>query len=434
MRLLALLLILISSPAFAQSDDYEGDWSGVLDAGAELRLVLEVRGEAAVLISVDQAGARLPVEITQRDAEGFAGTISSVGAAIDLDRTGPDDLSGTFMQGGASLPLSLSRGHVFEEENAGADDFIVMSGDVRLAGTLLLPDGDGPFPAVLLLNGSGSQDRDSTVAGQPVFGVLAEALAERGIASLRLDDRGIGGSDLVAPISPDDLAEDAVAAMAALRAADGINASCTGLLGHSEGAMLAFLAAGEADPAFILTLAGMHMTMAETMIDQSEAIILAAGGTQAQADQNRALQEAIFAIMRDDTIDDHMAAMHAALVELGLPEGPAYQQAEIWSQAYARAALDLDTADQMAAYDGPVHAFFGGVDLQVLAGPQSAALLEARAGQLTETSVIPGVNHLFQQAESGLPQEYLNAPHAMAPEALSAIGEGAEALIAQACE
>ncbi|MEE2526538.1 alpha/beta hydrolase [Hyphobacterium sp. HN65] len=433
MRLIACLLALLTAPALAQSDDYEGDWSGVLSAGAPLRLVLEVRGETAVLISVDQSGARLPLEITQRDAEGFAGTIPSVGAALDLNRTGNDELSGTFRQGGATLPLSLYRGNAFEDGGDVAADFIVMSGDVRLAGTLLLPEGDGPFPAILLLNGSGSQDRDANVAGQPGFAVLADSLAERGIATLRMDDRGIGGSDAVAPDSPADLAVDAGAALSALREADGIDNRCAGILGHSEGGMIAFLAADSADPAFIISLAGMHMTMAETLYDQSEAIILVSGGTQAQADQNRALQDAIFAIMRDETIEDHMAAMNAALVELGLPEAVAGQQATIWAQPYARAALDLDTASAMAAYEGPVHAFFAGMDLQVRGVAHADRLIAARGDQPTEVTYLGGLNHLFQRALTGLPQEYASAPHAMAPEALAAIGEAAEALINQAC-
>jgi hypothetical protein len=285
-----------------------------------------------------------------------------------------------------------------------------------------------------LLNGSGSQDRNATVAGQPVFEVLANALATRGIATLRLDDRGIGGSELVAPASPHDLADDAVAAMAALREADGINAQCVGILGHSEGGLIAFLAADAGDPAFILSLAGMHMTMAETLYNQSEALILASGGTQAQADQNRALQTAVFEVMRDETVEDYPTALTAALVALGFPEDAAAQQGAIWGQEYAIAALDMDPTGAIQGYTGPVHAFFGERDLQVLAGPQSTRLLAAREGLPTQITIVPGVNHLFQDATTGLPQEYANAPHAMSPEALDLIADAAEGLIAQACD
>ncbi|WP_394693188.1 serine aminopeptidase domain-containing protein [Hyphobacterium sp.] len=426
----------------ARSDEnggrYEGDWSGTLDVGAaQLELVLEVRGDEAVLISVDQGGARMPIDITQMDTDGLTGTIASVGASMAFERIDSETLSGTFSQGGATVPLTLERDRVrgvfFPEDDAIADDFIVMSGDVRLAGTLQRPEGDGPFPAVLLLNGSGAQDRNATVVGQPVFGVLADALAERGIATLRLDDRGIGGSDAVAPASPHDLADDAVAAMAAMRGAGGVDASCAAILGHSEGGLIAFLAANEAEPAFLITLAGMHMTMADTLYDQSEAIFLASGAGQGAADRNRALQDAMFAVMRDETVTDYPAALTEALTALGFPEEAARQQGAIWGQDYAVAALDLDPAFSMAEYDGPVHAFFGERDLQVRHEPQSAALSWARRDHPTEITVVPGVNHLFQQAETGLPEEYATAPHAMSPEALDLIGEAAESLITQTC-
>lgn len=423
------------------TDDYDGDWSGVLDVGAaQLRLVLEVRGAEVILISVDQSGARLPVEVTRRDADGFAGSVASVGAALEMERDDTDRLTGHFSQGGTRFPLMLERGpapaalSTLASADEASADFIVMSGDVRLAGTLRLPGDDGVSPVLLLLNGSGSQDRDATVLGQPVFGVLADALAARGIASLRLDDRGVGGSDAIAPASPHDLAGDAVAAMAALREQGRVHAQCVGLLGHSEGSLIAFLAADGADPAFILSLAGLHGTMAETLYEQSEAIFLASGAGQAAADQNRALQDAMFAVMRDEGVGDYPAALTAALTALGFPEAAARQQGAIWGQDYAIASLDLDPASAMAGYDGPVHGFFGERDLQVLAEPNTQRLLAAREGLPTEITVVPGVNHLFQAAETGLPQEYANAPHAMSPEALDLIAAAAADLIAQVCD
>ncbi|MEE2565312.1 alpha/beta hydrolase family protein [Hyphobacterium marinum] len=312
-------------------------------------------------------------------------------------------------------------------------EFEVESGSVALTGTLRLPEGDGPAPAILLLNGSGPQDRDATIAGHRVFGVLADTLAERGIASLRLDDRGVGGSDAVAPDSPYDLAEDAAAALRALRADPGVSGECAAILGHSEGGLIAFLAAEEAHPAYIITLAGMAGTMAETLYEQSEALILAAGGGPAGADANRVLQDAMFAVMRTTPAEEAPAALEAALIERGFPEDGARQQGAIWGQPYALAGLDLDPSEAMAAYDGPVHAFFGERDLQVLPEPNAARIREARGDLPTEVTVIDGVSHLFQDAETGLPDEYASAPHAMAPRALEAIADAAEALIGQAC-
>jgi len=442
-RVILSLLITLMSGAVAHAqgvDDarFHGIWNGVLETGGpSLRLELRVDTDTVTLVSVDQGGAQIPAEAASVDADTLIASFPSAGASINLQLTNADMLEGSFTQGGGTLSLNMARGATPEEvevEIIGSDEeIIVQTPIVRLAGSVRRPDGDGPFPAILLLNGSGSQDRNATVMGQPVFGVLADALAARGIASLRLDDRGLGGSQMVPPTSPLDLADDAVHALAALRDADQVNASCVAILGHSEGGLIAFLAADATEPDFIITLAGMHGTMADTLYEQSEAIIMASGGRQAGADANRVLQTAMFDVMRTAPQAEVADAMIAALTERGFPEEAARQQAAIWAQPYAVVALDLDPATAMAGYHGPVHAFFGSRDLQVLAQPNSERLLAARDGLPTEITVIEGVNHLFQDAQTGLPAEYASAPHAMSPQSLAAIADAAEALIGEVC-
>lgn len=438
---LILAMIWLAPAGLAQGvgeSRFHGVWRGTLDTGGpQLRLELDITAEGSVLTSLDQGNAEIPAS-----AAGVEGDVLTLGFApapitIALTLTGPDTLEGSFSQGPGTLPLTLARGAAPEEspvETTGQDiDVSIMSGGVVLAGALRRPPDVELPPVMLLLNGSGPQDRDATVAGHRVFGVLANALAERGIASLRLDDRGVGGSSAIAPDGPADLAADAAAAMAFLRGRGDLDTGCLAILGHSEGGLIAFLAAADADPAFILALAGPAGTMRDILYEQSEAIILAAGAGQAAADANRALQEAMFDIMADPEIADHGAAITAALIERGFPADAARQQGAMWGQGFALASLDLDPAEAMAAYDGPVHAFFGERDLQVLAEPNAARLLAARDGLPTGITVIEGVNHLFQDAGTGLPQEYAMAPHAMSPRALDAIADAAEALIAQSC-
>lgn len=442
MRLLALILaLLVSAPALAQPP-FAGVWHGTLEAGPNrLRMELEVTetedGLRSALTSLDQSPAPIPASATTVNEDTLTVEFSNIGARITLAPADADRLTGSFFQG-ASFPFEMQRGPFrtayAPPEMIGTDtDITVIAGGVVLAGSLRLPDGDGPFPGVVLLNGSGPQDRDATIMDRPVFGALASALAERGIASLRLDDRGVGGSDAVAPAAPADLANDAAAALEALGVRSEISA-CTGYIGHSEGGLIAFLAADAAGADFIVTFAGPAGTMREILYEQSEALILASGAGQAAADANRALQDAMFAVMSDPDVEDYPAAITAALIERGFPAAAAQQQGAIWGQPYSIASLDIDPADTMAAYDGPVHAIFGALDLQVLPEANAARVEIARGDLPTEVTVVPGVNHLFQAAETGLPNEYATAPHAMAPEALAIIANAVEGLIAAGCD
>tara|TARA_R110002073_G_scaffold239434_4_gene401092 strand:+ start:5518 stop:6864 length:1347 start_codon:yes stop_codon:yes gene_type:complete len=432
---------LITAPVWSQGVDdarFQDVWHGTLDTGGpQLRLEVEITAEGSVMTSLDQGNAQIPASGATVESEALTLSFAPAPITMQLELTTPDTLVGSFTQGPGTLPLTLTRGATPADtplEIIGTDtDVSIESGEAILAGSLRLPPVPDQPPVILLLNGSGPQDRDATVAGQRVFGVLADALASRGIASLRLDDRGVGGSSAIAVSSPHGLAEDAVIALETLRERDDVDTACVALLGHSEGGLIAFLAAQNARPDFIITLAGMHGTMADTLYEQSEALILASGGGQAGADANRALQDAMFAAMRTASEGEAGSAIEAALIERGFPAEAAAQQAAIWGQPYAVAALDLDPREAMAAYDGPVHAFFGERDLQVLAEPNAARLLDAREGLPTEITVIEGVNHLFQDSETGLPGEYATASHAMSPASLDAIGEAAEALIGAAC-
>ena len=429
-------------PPPSEAGPFEGAWHGALEiAGQELRLELELEtGEGAVdgaLISLDQGGARIP--LTSLSIEGEAIAFAADPPGLSYEGVLQDGvIEGRFRQSMMGFDLTFEPGR-FEpaasgaaEPGAGVREMRVEAGAATLEGVLRLPEGEGPFPAVVILSGSGPQDRDGVIAGQPVYAALADGLAEAGIASLRLDDRGVGASRGPAPQTPADLAADAAAALAALKGTPEI--ACAGFAGHSEGGLLALLAAPEAQPAFIVTLAGMHLPMEETLIGQSEAIILASGGTQAQADANRALQEAMFEVFRTAGPEtDLPAALEAALIEAGAPAGLAAQQAQIWGQPYAAASFAVDPAAAAAAYDGPILAIFAGNDTQVLAEANSAALEAAREDLPTQIVVIDGVNHLFQASETGAPSEYGAAGHAMAPQALEVIGASTADIAASAC-
>ncbi len=318
--------------------------------------------------------------------------------------------------------------------------------DVRLAGTLLLPSGASPnskVAAVVLVTGSGLQDRDETIAGRKPFKVLAESLARRGFAVLRYDDRGtaehkIGrstGSAKGATLA--DTAEDAAAAIAFLQSATEIDAARVAICGHSTGGLEAAKLLGAARvPAAAVLLATPTVPGWELLATQSEAVMRAArkagSVSMAGSDMDRAveLQSAfIEAAAGDDDAALRRAAEEAVRFTISLQapgrEIPAPQielgvisaiasMKEPWMAHFLR----YDPRTDLAAAKVPVLMVFGGRDIQVSAlqnaGPGSAALASAGHPR-SMVVVLPVVNHLFQECETGTMDEYGRLTGEMGP-------------------
>lgn len=421
---------------------FDGAWRGTLEIGAQsLRLELELQagedGWRGALISRDQSPAGMALTTLAIDGDTIGFAIDPPGVAFDGVREG-DAIQGRFRQGTVEADLNFERGR-FEQAAPAAphnDDgetlVTIDAGEVTLSGTLRLVPGADPGPGVVILSGSGPQDRDGTFGELRLYAALAQALAAQGVSSLRLDDRGVGASTGPAPQAPSDLAADAAAALAMMEAEPRI--ACAGFAGHSEGALIALLAAPEARPDFIVSLAGMHMSLEQTLFDQAEALIRASGGTDDQIAGNRALQEAMFAVVRAAQPGARVSEdMEQALLDAGAPAGLARQQAQIWSQPYAVAGFAVDPVSAAADYPGPMLGVFGEFDLQVLPAPQSEALMAARTGLPTQMVILDGVNHLFQETETGQMAEYGSARYPLSQAALDTIAGRTAALAAQAC-
>ena len=226
---------------------------------------------------------------------------------------------------------------------------------------------------------------------------------------------------------------DAGAALALLRASEGVDARCTGVLGHSEGGIIAFLLPESSQPDFIIALAPQAGTLEETLLEQGEAMNRVMGASEEIIETTRARQIALIEALHASPPGDAAEAVEAAFLAHGVPAEAARQQAAFWGQQYVQEAASLDPAAVLAGYDGPVLAIFAGNDLQVLADVNAQRIRDARAGLPTTIGIVPSVNHLFQASETGSPAEYASAPHAMSPEALSLIAEGAGEIIAHAC-
>lgn len=377
---------------------------------------------------------------------GIPGNPAFVGA-IEADG---NSLTGTFSQGGANFPFELHRGEPpapvrpqepkppfpYREEQV---TYRNEKANIGLAGTLTLPQGSGRFPAVLLISGSGPQDRDSTLFGHKPFLLLADTLTRRGIAVLRVDDRGVGGSERGAmePTTAD-LADDVRAGLSYLESRSDIDPERIGLIGHSEGGVIAPMVAVDTPRiSFIVMLAGSGVRGDELMMAQVRAIASIEGMPQEVVDWDLAMRRGVYdvVIAEKDGKPDTAAreAMIARVPPIPVPDAPADaapRTARLLLQATSspwwRHFLSYDPAPTLQRVRCPVLALIGGNDRQVPAAenlPAIRTVLQAGGNMDATVRELPGLNHLFQTSDTGAPADYASIEETMAPSALSLIAD-----------
>jgi pimeloyl-ACP methyl ester carboxylesterase len=460
MMLIALSAAVLCAQDAPQANGLAGTWLGTLQfPGGELRIVFRFAQNAdgswsALLDSPDQGAKDIPTSkvVLENDrllvevpavAGSFSGTIKADFTEID----------GLWKQGGLDVPLLLKKTDKVEgpnrpqepkkpypniEEEVGYAN--ATAAGVTLAGTLTLPAGKGPFPAVLLISGSGQQDRDETVMGHKPFWVLADYLTRKGIAVLRVDDRGVGGSKGDAKSATSlDFAGDALAGVAYLKGRKEIATNRIGLIGHSEGGLIAPMVAVDnpKDVAFIVLMAGPGLTGEEIILRQGRLINKANGASDAAIACDNALQEKIFRILREEK-DAAKAeaglrqAMAEAVAQMSAEEQknfpPAAREASLKAvmSPWFRFFLSYDPRPTLSRVSCPVLAIIGEKDLQVPAEENLQTIAAAlRDGNNKDATVrqLPGLNHLFQTAGSGSPAEYSKIEETIAPAALQLIGD-----------
>lgn len=303
---------------------------------------------------------------------------------------------------------------------------------VTLAGTLTLPAGPGPFPAAILITGSGGQDRDETLFGHKPFAVLADHLTRRGIAVLRYDDRGIGGSTgSFAGATSADFASDANAAFSFLAGRPGIDGRAIGFIGHSEGGMVGPIATMD-NPAvaYLVLLAGPGVPIPALMDEQRRAVGTAAGASEAEIDRSAPLMADLFRTAASTLGDAEVRAALAALLtdarmtEAGMPTPTRDAIVGQMSEPWFRWFLRYDPAPALRAFRGPVLALNGALDRQVLPASNLAGIRAATAGNGDATiTELPGLNHLFQTARTGGVGEYEANEETIAPVVLETVAE-----------
>ncbi|MEO7659982.1 MAG: alpha/beta hydrolase, partial [Pyrinomonadaceae bacterium] len=304
------------------------------------------------------------------------------------------------------------------------------------------PPGEGKFPAVVLITGSGSQDRDSTVAGHRPFLVLADYLTRRGIAVLRVDDRGIGGSDVgsSSPFSAttDNFVGDVLAGVAYLKSRNDINPKQIGLIGHSEGGIIAPIAAIRShDVAFIVMLAGSGRTGENVILTQLALLQKASGAKPDAIAETLEFQKSLFAIVKNEPVDkialqkiDEMLANRKAKLDepqrkdFARVETSVKEQMPVILSPWYRYFLAYDPRPTLEKVKIPVLALNGENDLQV-SSKENLAIISAalKAGGNKDFTVrsFPKLNHLFQTSRTGMPNEYGEIEETISPSILETI-------------
>jgi pimeloyl-ACP methyl ester carboxylesterase len=426
--------------------DLVGDWWGVLAApgGIELHFAFHVRADgASTFDSPDQNVSGVQLAGVSEDAGKvridlkpgvvfFEGQRSADSALID----------GQFHQGPAAFAMKLQRGLLpalnrpqtpkppfpYRAEEVGYDNTVQ---HVHLAGTLTLPEGKGPYPVVLLITGSGQQDRDEALLGHKPFLVLADYLSRRGIAVLRVDDRGIGGStgDFAASTTAD-FATDVEAGVAYLKSRPDIDHRHIGLVGHSEGGVIApMVAANDPSVAFIVMMAGSGVPGDQILLYQERDGMEAAGMAPDKIAENLAVNRKIFDLIESD-VDaatarrEIVALLAPQLKAAGQPPQAADQAAAAFTSPWIRWFAKYDPAPALRRVRCPVLAIGGSKDVQVPVKINLPAIREALKHNPDATvEELPGLNHLFQTAGTGQPNEYAKIEETISPTALKVIGD-----------
>jgi pimeloyl-ACP methyl ester carboxylesterase len=447
--LAALLATLTPAVAVAQSD-IVGDWKGALEVpGASLPLVFHIAETdgslGATMDSPAQGAIGIPVDTVTFEDGHVTLRINAVAGGFEGDLTN-DTLTGSWSQSGMSFDLTLER----SAEDAGAmnrpqepkapfpydiEEVRIASAasGVMLAGTLTLPRGDGPFPTAILISGSGPQNRDEALMGHRPFLVLADHLTRHGVAVLRLDDRGVGestGSFVTATST--DFADDTLGAVRFLDARADVGT--IGLIGHSEGGLVAPMVANRsAEVGFVVLMAGPGLNGEEILYRQSDLIIKASGGSDEQAATNRAAQAAMFAAVKEE---DDPAVLRTRFREALAPSLAAIPEEAREAQVQAQLAqldspwfryfLTYDPVPALRGLEQPVLAINGEKDTQVPPQENLEAIAQALAAggnDDVETVELPGLNHLFQTAVTGAPNEYATIEETMSPRALELMSD-----------
>lgn len=417
--LTSLALAMLAFTANAQ----EGSWNGELDVmGTKLPLVFNFSPNGCTMDSPSQNAKGIPAEKTVSDDGTIKVKVGMIGATFE-GKMADGEIKGTFTQNGFPLPLTLKAGKLavkrpqtpvppfpYKEESVS-----FTNAGYTFNGTLTLPENyTKQTPVVLMVTGSGQQNRDEELFEHKPFAVIADALARQGIASLRYDDRGWGDKNVnFADCTTDDFRQDAAAALPLLRK----RFNKVGILGHSEGGTIAMMLAAEGKVDFIVSLAGMAISGKETLVMQNRQAMSSIG-------------------LPKDIVDSYCATISNILNEIangkktseitidGVPDNlkPILKKSlEQANSPYIRHFITVDASKQLSKIKCPVLALNGTKDTQVDCAANTTLLEKGLINSKHTIKKIEGVNHLFQHCTTGNVVEYQQIEETIASEVLEII-------------
>lgn len=444
-------------PLMAMAQLQPGTWHGALNLpGQTLHIVVHFSLAQAAWSATMDVPEQRAYGIEMENVKAENGLIAFGNAMMNMQYEGQlnaagDSIKGSFSQSGMVLELNMIPGNYepparrrpqtpqppfpYDVEEV---QFLNKKARIKLAGTLTLPKGAGPFPAVALITGSGPQDRDESLLEHKPFAVLADALTRQGIAVLRYDDRGIAKSEgEFATATSADFADDAAAAWSFLARHKRVDKRKIGLIGHSEGGMIApMVAVQNRKVGFIVLLAGPGVSGREILIKQSEDIMRANGsGEQAIREQVDNLAACLDIAVSVEDEDQAKAQLTQYLIQVMQADSasamPAEQAAQIaqmqaaqFSSPWMRYFIRHEPRPNLQNLRCPVLALNGAKDLQVDADSNLRAIeaaLSAGGNARFEAHKLPGLNHLFQHANTGSPSEYAEIEETFATEVMAQV-------------
>lgn len=456
---LATAALLCSFTAFAQ--DITGAWYGALEVqGIRLRLVFHFEkadnGYTGTMDSPDQGAKGLAISSVSFTDKKLAVDMANYGIRYNGVLGDAAIITGTFKQGGGEFPMNLSREEIKDPEppkvvrsQDPAKPYTYYTEDVtfenkmagiRLAGTLSMPSREGKYPAVVLITGSGPQNRDEELLNHRPFLVLADHLTRKGIAVLRYDDRGVGASEgLFGAATTADFATDAAAAFQYLQERKEIDKQQIGLVGHSEGGAISeMLGAQNKEIAFVILLAGPGIPGDRILLLQKELIEKAGGVSESEITKGLKANKELFDLVKTTHDEAVLKTKMTELVtkainEAELPEGVSIDKNNVVKEQVAqllspwmRYFIQYDPAADIKKITCPILALNGTKDLQVPCEANLAAIKKyaVESGNKNVTvKKMEGLNHLFQECATGAPSEYEDIDQTFSPVALKEISD-----------